>query len=195
MNIKNTVLIVDDDVSTLTALTRVLRHHGYQVKTFGDPACFIESIQPAYGHAHCVILDMHLPGLRGLDIQNAIIDRGIPLPVIFLSGKSEVPEVISGLKRGAVDFLLKPVDLDELLVAVERAFIPASAEADGKPAFLKKLSKREAEVMVLVAKGMRSQPIADALGIGLRTVKMHRGNIMAKAGVSSMGELLAVFHT
>jgi FixJ family two-component response regulator len=160
LNPQHTILIVDDDASTRIALERVLKHHGYAVKVFNDPARFIESIDPTYGHAHCAILDMRMQGLRGLDVQRALIERGVPIPVIFLSGESEITEVISALKKGAADFLLKPVETDEL-----------------------------------VAKGMRSQPVADALGISLRTVKMHRGNLMAKLGVSNVTELLALFHS
>ncbi len=191
---QSTILIVDDDASTRIALERVLNHHGYLVRVFDNPARFIESIDPSYGHAHCAILDMRMQGLRGLDVQRALIERGVQLPVIFLSGESEMTEVISALKRGAADFLLKPVDTDELLNAISRALTYSNADTDIKTALLKKLSRRETEILDLVAKGMRSQPIADALGIGLRTVKMHRGNLMAKLGVSNVTELLALFH-
>jgi len=191
---QSTILIVDDDASTRIALERVLNHHGYLVRVFDNPARFIESIDPAYGHAHCAILDMRMQGLRGLDVQRALIERSVQLPVIFLSGESEMTEVISALKRGAADFLLKPVDTDELLNAISRALTYSNADTDIKTALLKKLSRRETEILDLVAKGMRSQPIADALGIGLRTVKMHRGNLMAKLGVSNVTELLALFH-
>ena len=191
---QSTILIVDDDASTRIALERVLNHHGYLVRVFDNPARFIESIDSSYGHAHCAILDMRMQGLRGLDVQRALIERGVQLPVIFLSGESEITEVISALKHGAADFLLKPVDTDELLNAISRALIYSNADTDIKTALLKKLSRRETEILDLVAKGMRSQPIADALGIGLRTVKMHRGNLMAKLGVSNVTELLALFH-
>jgi FixJ family two-component response regulator len=137
---------------------------------------------------------MRMQGLRGLDMQRALIERGVPIPVIFLSGESEMTEVISALKNGAADFLLKPADTDELLNAITRALASGTADTDPKAALLKKLSQREAEILELVAKGMRSQPIADALGISLRTVKMHRGNLMAKLGVSNVTELLALFH-
>ena len=190
----STILIVDDDASTRIALERVLNHHGYVVRVFDNPARFIESIDPSYGHAHCAILDMRMQGLRGLDVQRALIERGVQLPVIFLSGESEMTEVISALKHGAADFLLKPVDTDELLNAISRALVSGTADTDPKTALLKKLSRRETEILDLVTKGMRSQPIADALGIGLRTVKMHRGNLMAKLGVSNVTELLALFH-
>lgn len=190
----STILIVDDDASTRIALERVLNHHGYLVRVFDNPARFIESIDPSYGHAHCAILDMRMQGLRGLDVQRALIERGVPLPVIFLSGESEMTEVISALKQGAADFLLKPVDTDELLNAISRALTSSTADTDPKTALLKKLSRRETETLKLVVKGMRSQPIADALGITLRTVKMHRGNLMAKLGVSNVTELLALFH-
>ena len=191
---QSTILIVDDDASTRIALERVLNHHGYLVRVFDNPARFIESIDPSYGHAHCAILDMRMQGLRGLDVQRALIERGVQLPVIFLSGESEMTEVISALKHGAADFLLKPVDTDELLNAISRVLTYSNADTDIKTALLKKLSRRETEILDLVAKGMRSQPIADALGIGLRTVKMHRGNLMAKLGVSNVTELLALFH-
>ena len=194
MSPQSTILIVDDDASTRIALERVLNHHGYVVRVFDNPARFIESIDPSYGHAHCAILDMRMQGLRGLDVQRALIERGVQLPVIFLSGESEMTEVISALKHGAADFLLKPVDTDELLNAISRALASGTADTDPKTALLKKLSRRETEILDLVAKGMRSQPIADALGISLRTIKMHRGNLMAKLGVSNVTELLALFH-
>lgn len=194
MKSQHTILIVEDDASTRNALARVLNHHGYIVRMFDDPTRFIESIDPSYGRAHCAILDMRMQGLRGLDMQRALIERGVPMPVIFLSGESEMTEVISALKNGAADFLLKPVDTDELLNAITRALASGTADTDPQTALLKKLSRREAEILELVAKGMRSQPVADALGISLRTVKMHRGNLMAKLGVSNVTELLALFH-
>jgi len=96
---------------------------------FDDPTRFIESIDPSYGRAHCAILDMRMQGLRGLDMQRALIERGVPIPVIFLSGESEMTEVISALKNGAADFLLKPVDTDELLNAITHAHAVDNAAA------------------------------------------------------------------
>ncbi len=194
MNQQKTTIIVDDDPSICIALERLLYLHGYVVRVFNDPARFIESINPSYGHAHCAILDMHMPGLSGLDVQRALIESGVPLPVIFLSGASQTTDVILALKQGATDFLLKPVNIEELLNAISLALSTDTAGTSPKAALRKKLSERENEILELVFKGMRSQAIADALGISVRTVKMHRGNLMAKLGVSNVTELLAPFH-
>ena len=195
MTNQKTVLILDDDSPTRIALGRVIQHHGYLVKMFDDPTVFIDSIGPAYASDHCLILDMRMPRLNGHAVQAEIINRHIELPIIYLSGESEVREVISSLKNGAKDFLLKPVDLEELLAAISKALAQPKAKNNtfNGLEMLDTLSQREVEVLNLVRNGMRSQPIANTLQISLRTVKMHRGNIMSKLGVSNMTELLSLF--
>lgn len=192
---EKTILVVENDDSTRAALVRILHHQGYAVRDFNDATVFIDSINPAYGNGHCVILDMHMNdrrGIRGLEIQKKLLEQGLRIPVIFISGESRMSEAITAFRQGAADFLLKPLDMAELLAAVANALTPSLNDSVQNDPLLKKLSKREKEVLKLVLAGLRSQPIADALGISLRTVKMHRGNLMAKLGVSNVTALLAL---
>ena len=195
MTQENTILVVENDDSTRAALVRILLHHGYKVRDFGDAAAFIDSIGNHYNHGHCAILDMHLDGthgIRGLEIQQKLLERGVRMPVIFISGDSVMTEAIAAFKQGAVDFLLKPLDMGELLAAISHALQAMTPVPTQHASLLEKLSKRETEVLEMMIHGRRSQPIAEALGISLRTVKMHRSNLMAKLGVSNVTELLAL---
>lgn len=195
-NKTNTVLILDDDASVRRAYARILVDEGYGVLEFED--------FPALRHAiasktvpierACLLLDMRMPHGDGLEVQRWISANRLSLPVIFVSGESEISEAISALKAGAVEFLLKPVGGTQLIAAV-RAVLSQAAQANGSPLppGFERLSAREAQVLDLVVQGLRSQKIADALGITLRTVKMHRGNIMGKVGVQNVAQLVSFY--
>lgn len=190
------VLILDDDASVRRAYARILTDEGYEVTEFQDfpelRRALVAKTVPSDGV--CLILDMRMPSGDGLEVQRWISDRRLSLPVIFVSGESEISEAISALKAGAVEFLLKPVGGPQLLAAVRAVLNQAHPGANSPlPPGFERLSVREAQVLELVVQGLRSQKIADALGITLRTVKMHRGNIMGKVGVQNVAQLVSFY--
>lgn len=198
MSLKSgTVLILDDDASVRRAYARTLAEEGYSTLEFPDFHSLKRSIAAGFFQAKrvCLLLDMRMADVNGLAVQQWVIDQNIPLPIIFISGESEVAEAISALKAGAVEFLLKPVESEPLVAAVDAVLMPKSEpiERPVMPAGFERLSAREIQVLDLVVQGMRSQAIASVLGITLRTVKMHRGNIMAKVGVKNVAQLVSFY--
>lgn len=188
------VFVVDDDVTVLRAVERLLRSSGLAVETFTSPASFLERL-PYEGTA-CLVLDMRMPELSGLDVQGAIASRAITMPTIFLSGASDVPAAATAMRKGAVDFLVKPVDEQELLDAVLRALEAAAEtlrrcreEAEYRQR-LARLTKREREVCDLVARGLLNKQIAYELGTREKTVKVHRARVMRKLEVDSVAALV-----
>lgn len=193
----SSVLILDDDASVRRAYARILADEGYAVLEFQDFHGLrhaVESNTIALDQA-CLLLDMRMPGADGLTVQRWISANRLSLPVIFVSGESEISEAISALKAGAAEFLLKPVGGQQLLAAVRAVLQQAGQPGSDSPLppGFERLSVREAQVLDLVVQGLRSQKIADALGITLRTVKMHRGNIMGKVGVQNVAQLVSFY--
>lgn len=191
------VLILDDDASVRRAYARILADEGYAVLEFQDFHGLrhaVESNTIALDQA-CLLLDMRMPGADGLTVQRWISANRLSLPVIFVSGEGEISEAISALKAGAAEFLLKPVGGQQLLAAVRAVLQQAGQPGSDSPLppGFERLSVREAQVLDLVVQGLRSQKIADALGITLRTVKMHRGNIMGKVGVQNVAQLVSFY--
>jgi FixJ family two-component response regulator len=191
-----TVLILDDDACVRRAYARTLAGEGYSTLEFPDFASLQQSLSAGFFDAKrvCLLLDMRME-TNGLVVQRWLTECHSELPVIFVSGESEVAEAISALKAGAVEFLLKPVESEQLIAAVAAALSPreVNVQQPVMPAGFERLSAREAQVLELVVQGMRSQAIADNLGITLRTVKMHRGNIMAKVGVKNVAQLVSFY--
>lgn len=191
-----TVVLVDDDPVTLHIAERILSLAGYRPVAFDHPRTFLASEPfPATG---CVLLDLRMPDLSGLDLQLAIKERGSRLGVVFLSGSADVRSSVAAMKGGAVDFLLKPIDPEELLAAVGRAVrhsLAAHAEhrakADAEASWAE-LTPREREVLLLVAKGLLNKQIGADLGMSEATVKIHRARGMKKLGVGSAAELAAL---
>lgn len=188
------VFIVDDDVAVLRAVERLLRTSGITVETFTSPAAFLERLP--YDGPACVVLDMRMPGLSGLDVQGHIALTSTGVSTIFLSGASDVPTAAKALRKGAVDFLVKPVDAQELLDAVSRA-LAASAdmlkqrrEQSEYRSRLARLTRREREVCELVATGLLNKQIAHALGTSEKTIKVHRARVMHKLEVDSVAGLV-----
>ncbi|WP_437319761.1 response regulator transcription factor [Sorangium sp. So ce385] len=189
-----TVFVVDDDPSVLRALERLLRSAGYAVEGYASPEAFLErapSERPG-----CVVVDLRMPGLGGLELQDELARRGCPLPVVFLTGHGDVSSSVRAMKAGAVDFLAKPCDDTDLLAAVERA-IARDAEARaarGAQQALRTrfeaLTPREREVCLRVAQGLLNKQIADELGAAEKTIKVHRGRVMEKLGVETVAELV-----
>jgi FixJ family two-component response regulator len=187
------IYLVDDDPSFLRALSRRLRAADYQVETFGSAEEFL--IRRRSDAAGCALLDLQMPGPGGLELQEALARAEEPLPVVFLTAHGDISSSVHAMKRGAVDFLTKPVRGDELLDAVQRA-LARSAAARGTRrqkrewgARYESLTLREREVFALVVKGLLNKQIADVLGASERTVKAHRAQVMHKMGVQSPAEL------
>jgi FixJ family two-component response regulator len=187
------VYLVDDDPSFLRALSRRLQAAGYQVEAFESAEDFRiggSSHAPA-----CAILDLQMPGLGGLGLQELLARADEPVPVIFLTAHGDVPSSVRAMKLGAVDFLTKPVRGDELLEAVQRALAYDAAMREMRRhkrnwrARYERLTAREREVFKLVARGLPNKQIADLLQISERTVKAHRGQVMTKMAVQSPAEL------
>lgn len=191
-----TIFVVDDDAVTLAVVSQALRTAGHIVEAFEDAATFLRSA-PFQRHG-CAVLDLRMPGISGLAVQQTIVEHGGTLPVIILTGAADVKSTISALKSGAIDFLLKPVKHEELLAAVERAITKSSrvraarAERGAAEAKLAQLTPREHEVCEMLARGMLNKQIAIDLGMSEATVKLHRARVMEKLGVGSTAELSAM---
>ena len=187
------VYLVDDDPSFLLALSRRLRLGGYRVETFESAEQFLARGRPDI--PGCVVLDLQMPGPSGLELQEALTRAEEPLPVVFLTAHGDVPSSVRAMKGGAVDFLRKPVQGEELLDAVKRALKRGAVvrETGRKKrewgARYQRLSAREREVFLLVVRGLPNKQIADVLGVSERTVKAHRSQVMHKMGVQSGAEL------
>ncbi len=190
------VLILDDDAALRSAYVRVLGDAGYRCKEFERLPRLIEAIEifgPELNRA-CLLLDMKMPTGSGLETQTWLAQRYPQLPIVFVSGQSEISEAITAMRNGAVDFLLKPVSEDRLVAAIDGALNSRTKNPEPLPKGFEALTTRESQVLQLVVSGLRSQQIADQLGITLRTVKMHRGNIMSKMRVENVVQLLALYH-
>ena len=187
------VSVVDDDDLVLRSLERVLKSSGFAVRTFPSPRDFLAR-RP--GGPGCVVLDMAMPGLSGLQLQKALSDSGDPCPVIFLSGESDIPTSVEAMKGGAVDFLTKPVEREKLLESVRAALArdftarAARERRDSLTSRLATLTAREREVLELVVAGMLNKQIAAQLGTAEKTIKVHRARAMRKMGADSLAGLV-----
>jgi FixJ family two-component response regulator len=188
------VLVVDDDPSICDALSSLFRSVGLQVETFGSAAQLLSSTLP--DTASCLVLDVRLPGVSGLDFQVQLANAGIHIPIIFMTGHGDIPMSVRGMKAGAVDFLSKPFRDQEMLDAVSSAIERDIKRRKGENviAELRKLhaslTPREREVMALVTKGLMNKQIAGELGLSEITVKIHRGNLMRKMNARSLADLV-----
>ena len=161
MDEKPCVFVIDDDPLVLKAIERMLRSNGFAVEAFVSPASFLE--RPPYDGLACLLLDLNMPGLNGLDVQETMIHRGVTHPIIFFSGQGDVPSTARAMREGAVDFLVKPLDEAQLLEAIQRAGVRATALHQQRraeravEARFARLTKREREVCDLVAQGLLKQ--------------------------------------
>lgn len=194
-NSTHTVFLVDDDNSVRKALARLIRAAGHEIKTFPSAREFIES-RPKDMEVACLVLDVRLPGLNGLDLQEALRAAKVPIPIVFITGHGDIPMSVKAMKAGAVDFLPKPVRAETLLPAIEQALARASRErAEGAELQdirrrLNFLTPREREVMAWVVKGTLNKQIAFELGTVEKTIKVHRARVMEKMQVDSLAELV-----
>jgi RNA polymerase sigma factor (sigma-70 family) len=189
------VFVVDDDPAVLRALTRLMTSAGFAVEAFDSPLVFLEHVPDQRG-ATCLVLDLQLPGLSGLDLQHALARGGHPMSIVFLSGRGDIPSAAKAMREGAVDFLVKPIDEPELLDAVSRALARdeerllaerAQRDLDDR---MQRLTRRERQVCELVARGLLNKQIASELGTSEKTVKVHRGRMMHKLEVDSVAALV-----
>jgi RNA polymerase sigma factor (sigma-70 family) len=188
------VFVVDDDAAIRRALERLIRSVGLDVETFDSAQAFL-SRDPPDGPA-CVVTDVRMPGLSGLDLQEELVDANLSMPIIFMTGHGTVPMSVRAMKAGAVDFLQKPVDEQVLLDAIHHAI-----ERDGREKkdralqeeirrHLETLTPREREVFELVVRGMLNKQIAAELGASEKTIKVHRGRVMQKMEADSLADLV-----
>ncbi len=187
------VFIVDDDEAVRDSLTMLLDAAGLAVATFSDADAFLKVCNPdTHG---CVILDVDMPRMDGLALQAALIERGLRLPVIMLSGQGTIPVTVRTIKAGALDFLTKPVNGSVLLSRIKEALEQSALQQEQAESYklnasrLATLTEREREVMMLATEGKTSKEIAKLLGISNRTVEIHRAHVMQKTGASSLLEL------
>ncbi len=193
--LNSTVFVVDDDASVRKSLARLMASAGYAVETFASAREFLDR-----GHHQdipgCVVLDLRMPGLSGLDLQQELKAFTPPLPIIFITGHGDVPTSVRAMKDGAVDFLAKPVDDRDLLSVVAQA-IARNVEARARHAELRELQRRaasltprEREVMILVVRGWLNKQVAAELGTAEKTVKVQRARAIEKMGVESLADLV-----
>lgn len=188
------VFVVDDDPSVRRSLKRLIRSAGFAVESFASAQEFLERPRPDI--PGCLVLDIHMPGASGLDLQDELAAADVNLPVIFLTGYGTVLASVRAMKAGALDFLEKPVDGEALVDAIQRA-VERNRRARLEQAEIREirrrvdsLSPREREVLSLLVTGMLNKQIAFELGTTEKTIKVHRGRVMEKMQVSSMAELV-----
>jgi len=189
-----TVFLLDDEPGMLKALTRLLKSEGFAVEAFTSAKAFLESYRPeAVG---CLVLDVAMPELNGLALQERLTQSGALVPIVFLTGHGDIPMSVQAIKAGAVDFLTKPVKDDDLLRAVRAALQRATKQRESisEIVLLRRryasLTPRESEVMAHVILGHLNKQIAADLGIGEHTIKVHRARMMEKMGVASLADLV-----
>lgn len=188
------VVVVDDDASVRAALDSLLRSMGLDTRLYAAPAELLEARLPDV--PGCVILDVRLPGVNGLDLQDQLARLGVERPVIFMTGHGDIPMTVRAMKAGAVDFLAKPFRdqdmLDAVMAAIERdrRRRAETSALDDLRARYDRLTPREREVMAHVTAGLMNKQVAGLLGLSEITVKIHRGGVMRKMGVRALADLV-----
>ncbi|MBN1869845.1 MAG: response regulator transcription factor [Candidatus Omnitrophica bacterium] len=189
-----TIYVLDDDISVCRALSLLLKSHGFNVQTFTRAEDFLAFQRPKV--PSCLVLDLRLPGVKGLAMQETIEVQRLSLPIVFISGRGDIPTSVKAMKGGAVDFLPKPFTDKDLLEAIDRAILKdkemskKQAEEEKIWRRIKILSPRELEVFRLVANGMLNKQIAYKRGTTLQTIKVHRSRVMKKMQAKTVTELI-----
>ena len=190
------VFVVDDDVSVRESLEALIRCEGWQPKTFASAQEFLDF--PRVVIPNCLVLDVSLPGLNGLDLQSLVAGERTDMPIIFITGHGDVPMTVKAMKAGAVEFLTKPFNDDVLLTAIraalERSRVALSLEAEMRVLrdCYASLTLRERQVMALVVSGLLNKQVGGELGISEITVKAHRGKVMQKMKADSLADLVKI---
>jgi len=188
------VFVVDDDASVRKSLSRVISEAGYRVQTYASPREFLTRV-PEPGPS-CLVLDVRMPGVSGFELQQTLTSAVHEIPIIFITGHGDIPMSVKAMKAGAVDFLTKPFSGKELLDAIQRAVakdtrgLSTEAREDEIRARVRRLTPRESQVFALVVTGMLNKQIASELGIGEKTVKVHRARVMEKMQAGSIAALV-----
>ena len=194
MSAEPTVFVVDDDASIRELLTWLMQRNGLAVRAFSDAREFLAAYVP--DQPGCLVLDLHLPGMNGLELQQYLKAQGVLIPVIFLSGGADVPKAVRAVREGAVDFLEKPFDYKRVVELVRECLERDRVERSGRARRravserLEQLTQREREVLDLVVAGKLNREIAETLDISIKTVEAHRARLMEKLEVGSLAELV-----
>ena len=193
---KGTVYVVDDDEAVRDSLQWLLEGQDYRVRCFDSAENFLARYDNR--EVACLIVDIRMGGMTGLELQDRLIERKSPLPIVFITGHGDVPMAVNSMKKGALDFIQKPFNETELLGLVERMLDKAreafagSQQAASRDALLSKLTGREAQVLERIVAGRLNKQIADDLGISIKTVEAHRANIMEKLHANTVADLLKI---
>ena len=194
LEVSPVIFVIDDDASVRKGVSRLLRSLGFDVEIFASAEQFLA--RESHQGIGCIVLDVRMPGLSGMDLQDELNRAGHNLPIVFITGHGEIPMSVQAMKRGAVDFLSKPFDDKDLLRAVNEAVAKArrteAERADTGDALrrIELLTPRELEILRYVISGLLNKQIAFKLNIAEKTVKVHRGHIMEKLGVGSVAKLV-----
>jgi len=193
---RGTVYVVDDDEAVRDSIQWLLEGQDYRVRCFESAEVFLARYDPR--EVACLIIDIRMNGMSGLDLQDRLLERQSPLPVAFITGHGDVPLAVDTMKKGAMDFIQKPFKENELVSLVERMLAQARIsfaehqQAASRDALLAKLTGREAQVLERIVAGRLNKQIADDLGISIKTVEAHRANIMEKLGANTVADLLKI---
>lgn len=191
---RGTVYVVDDDEAVRDSLQWLLEGEDYRVKCFDSAESFLSRFDPR--EVACLIADIRMDGMSGLELQDRLVERGSPLPIVFITGHGDVPMAVEAMQRGAFDFLQKPFRDDDLAERIRRALARdrelrvAIGEKSQVQARLARLTPRERQVLELVAAGKPNKVMAAELGVSQRTVEIHRAHVMKKMGASSLAQLV-----
>jgi FixJ family two-component response regulator len=193
---KGTVYVVDDDEAVRDSLQWLLEGKGYRVRCFDSAESFLSRYDTR--EVACLIVDIRMGGMTGLELQNRLLDSRSPLPIVFITGHGDVPMAVDTMKKGAMDFIQKPFNEEQLVGLVERMLDHAKETfADyqlsvSRDALLSKLTLRESQVLERIVAGRLNKQIADDLGISIKTVEAHRANIMEKLSANTVADLLKI---
>ena len=193
---KGTVYVVDDDEAVRDSLQWLLEGKDYRVRCFESAEAFLSRYDSR--EVACLIADVRMGGMTGMELQEKLLERLSPLPIVFITGHGDVPMAVESMKKGALDFIQKPFKEHQLVVLVERMLETAKEafashqQAASRDALLSKLTGREAQVLERIVAGRLNKQIADDLGISIKTVEAHRANIMEKLGANTVADLLKI---